>query len=137
MTTTRTFFTRIALPLFAFLTLALALTVAPRTARAEATAASATSKACTSVENRLPVGESTKFKKGDRIFVWSEIKGAEGQSVEHVWKKDGTELRRARFNVTSGNWHTNSRVPSAAAGSYVVDVVMGDKVIGSVSFTVE
>src|SRR5262249_30228140 len=97
----------------------------------------ATAKAATGVENRLPVGEASKFKKGDRIFVWSEVLGADGQSVEHVWKRDGKEFRRARFDVQSRRWRVNSRMQDAHPGSYVVEVVAGDKVIGSVNFTVE
>jgi hypothetical protein len=104
---------------------------------APAGAATATVKAATGVENRLPVGEAERFPAKSRIFVWSEIAGADGETVEHVWKKDGVEVRRAQFAVHSNRWRTNSRVPAAAVGHYLVEVVVGGRVIGSTSFVVE
>src|SRR5262245_35741469 len=114
---------------------AFALSLSPA-ALASSTDAAAVVKAATGVEDRQPVGESSQFKKGDRVFVWSQIKNADGQSVDHVWKRDGKEFWRAHFDVASASWRVNSRVANAASGSYVVDVTAGDDVLGSVSFTV-
>ena len=94
-------------------------------------------KAATGIENRLPTGEANTFKAKDNIFVWSEVTGADGQDVEHVWKRDGKEVRRAKFTIGARRWRMNSRMRSAAKGAYVVEVVLGDNKLGEVSFTVE
>jgi len=116
------------------------------TAHAEETAAAETKsesaahadvKAATGIENRLPTGEATTFQKGTLIYVWSLVTGANGKEVEHVWKRDGKEFRRAKFSIGSKRWSMNSRVPGAAKGNYVVEVVLGDEKLGEVSFVVE
>jgi hypothetical protein len=94
-------------------------------------------KAATGIENRLPTGEATTFKAGTLIYVWSQITGAKGKQVEHVWKRDGKEFRRAKFDIGSPKWSVNSRVPNPAKGNYVVEAVLGDEKIGEISFVVE
>jgi hypothetical protein len=94
-------------------------------------------KAASGVENRQPTGESSSFKKGDRVFVWSQIRNADGQTVDHVWKRDGQEVWRAHFDVGSSRWRVHSRMPNAAAGSYDVQTVAGERVLGAVHFSVE
>lgn len=106
-------------------------------AAATATDASAEVKAASSIENREPTGEAASFKAGEKIYVWSKIKGAEGEEVEHVWKRDGKEVFRAKLEVQSKMWRTNSRMQKPKAGDYVVEVIGKDKTLGSVSFKVE
>lgn len=96
-----------------------------------------TVKAATAVENRQPVGENTRFTRGERVYVWSQIDHADGDEVEHVWKRDGKELRRARFEVGSSRWRVSSRLTSAPPGTYDVDVTAGGEVLSTVHFTVE
>lgn len=98
--------------------------------------ASAVVKAATEIQNREPVGEATQFKKGDKIYVWSQLRNLEGQSIDHVWKKDGKELYRAHLDVGSKSWRTNSRRQNAQPGSYVVEVMQGETQLGSIAFTV-
>jgi hypothetical protein len=118
---------------------ALALATALTTVAAPAFAdrPSATAKAAASVENREPVGESARFRHGERVYVWSQIEHATGDDVEHVWKRDGRELRRARFEVGSSRWRVSSRLTSAPPGSYDVDVTAGGEILTTVHFTVE
>jgi hypothetical protein len=104
---------------------------------AEGKAARADVKACTGIEARKPTGEATTFKAGTLIYVWSQVFDAKDKEVEHVWKKDGTELRRAKFQIGSVRWSVNSRQQNAKKGSYVVEVVAGEEKLGEVSFTVE
>ncbi len=94
-------------------------------------------KAATGVENRLPTGEAASFKPGTLIYVWSMVTGAKGKQVEHVWKRDGKEFRRAKFDIRSPKWSMNSRMPGAAKGSYLVEVVLGEETLGEVGFVVE
>lgn len=110
---------------------------AKETAAPAATEAKAEVKAAAGIENRMPTGEATTFAAKSTVYVWSEVNGANGQEVEHVWKKDDKEIRRAKFQVGAKRWRMNSRASSAAKGSYVVEVVLGDKVLGDVKFTVE
>jgi hypothetical protein len=42
-----------------------------------------------------------------------------------------------KFSIGSKRWSMNSRMPSATNGSYVVEVVLGEKKLGDVSFVVE
>jgi hypothetical protein len=93
-------------------------------------------KAASGIAGRDPTGEATAFKSGERVFAWSQIKNAGGQSVEHVWKRDGKEIWRARFDVGGNKWRVNSHRSSIEPGSYLVEVTSGDKVLGSVQFTV-
>ena len=136
--------------LLAVLTLALATAPAraedqapaadkPAAAKSDAAGddAKAEVRAATGIENKLPTGVSATFKANDTVFVWSEVTGASGQEVEHVWKRDGKEFRRAKFAIGSKRWKTNSRMRNAGKGAYVVEVVLGDKALGEVSFTVE
>jgi uncharacterized Zn finger protein len=94
-------------------------------------------KAATGIENRLPTGEAASFTAGTLIYAWSQVTGAKDQEVEHVWKRDGKEFRRAKFSIGSARWSMSSRMPKAAKGAYVVEVVLGDEKLGEVSFSVE
>jgi hypothetical protein len=109
----------------------------PAAGAAEASGAQAEMKAATGIENRLPTGEATTFPAGTLIYVWSQVTGAQGKHVEHVWKRDGKEFRRAKFSIGSPRWKMSSRMPSAKQGAYVVETVLGEEKLGEVSFTVE
>jgi hypothetical protein len=71
------------------------------------------------------------------VYVWSQVFDAKDKDVEHVWKRDDKEFRRAKFHIGSVRWSMNSRMPSAKKGAYVVQVVSGEDKLGEVSFTVE
>jgi hypothetical protein len=112
----------------------LVLTVAPDPARADPTAEA---KAGTGIEKRELTGAGTSFKKGETVYVWSSVDGASGKTVEHVWKRDGKEVRKASFPIKAGHWRVNSKYTSAQAGSYVVEVIAEAKKIAEVAFKVE
>lgn len=109
----------------------------PAAAAAAAAEGKADVKACTGIENRMPTGEGTSFKAKETVYVWSEVSGMAGKDVEHVWKRDGKEIRRAKFSVAAKRWRMNSRQQNAAKGAYEVEVVAGDQKLGQVTFTVE
>ncbi len=63
---------------------------------------------------------------GQTVYAWSEIKGATGDHVEHVWTCNGKEL--ARHSLTLGNskrWRTWSH-QKVSAGSCHVEVLGPD-----------
>ncbi len=103
------------------------------------TDAAAEVKAGTGIEDREPTGVASAFKKGDTVFVWSNITDADGQTVEHVWKLDGKEVFKVSFEVKSKRWRVNSRRRNLAAGAYVVEATTDDgkKKLGEVAFKVE
>ncbi len=108
-------------------------------ARAANADAAAEVKAGTGIEDREPTGVANTFKKGDTVFVWSNITDADGQTVEHVWKLDGKEVFKVSFEVKSKRWRVNSRRRNLATGAYVVEATMDDgkKQLGEVAFKVE
>ena len=101
--------------------------------------AAAEVKAGTGIEDREPTGVASSFKKGETVFVWSNITGADGQTVEHAWKLDGKEVFKVSFEVKSKRWRVNSRRRNLAAGAYVIEVTAdeGKKKLGEVAFKVE
>ena len=76
------------------------------TAAAEA---AAEVKAARGVENKLPVEEGTSFEKGTKVWVWSRVTGAEGQTIKHLWKRDGKDEWTANLKVKSAKYTTHSR----------------------------
>ena len=94
-------------------------------------------KAATAIVDREPVNPGTTFKQGETIFVWSSLTDCAGSSAQHVWKRDGKELRTARLPIQGQKWRVNSKQRNAAKGSYTVEVLTeaGQK-LGEVQFTV-
>ena len=63
---------------------------------------------------------------GDTVYAWMLIKGFGGDSVEHVWIRDGVEVARHAISVGSAKrWRSWSH-HKVRAGSYEVRVVAAD-----------
>lgn len=63
---------------------------------------------------------------GQTVYAWTEIKDANGGTVEHVWSCNGKQL--ARHSLTVGNskrWRTWSH-QKVVAGSCQVEVLTSD-----------
>jgi hypothetical protein len=101
-------------------------------------ALSAEAKAAHSVKNRKPVDVADTFKAGERVWIWSLIKGGEpGSSVTHVWSKDGEVVLRREIRVGDRRWATNSR-HVCEQGTWDVQVLASDgTALAEVIFTVE
>jgi hypothetical protein len=94
-------------------------------------------KAAKNVEKYEPVEPGDTFAAKDTVWAWSRVKGADGQSVKHVWKKDGKEEWSATLKIGSNDWRTYTR-RTVSPGSYEVEVQAEDGTkIGSVTFTVK
>lgn len=101
-------------------------------------AAKAEMKAGTGIENREITGAGESFKSTDTVFVWTNVTGADGKKVQHVWKRDGKEVFKVAFDVKSKRWRVNSRRKTPAAGSYTVETQAEDGAkLGEVAFKVE
>jgi len=105
---------------------------------AEDAAAKAEMKAGTGIENREITGAGEAFKATDTVYVWTNVTGADGKKVQHVWKKDGKEVFKVAFDVKSKRWRVNSRRKTPAPGSYTVETQAEDGAkLGEVAFKVE
>jgi hypothetical protein len=101
-------------------------------------ALSAEAKAAHGIKNRKPVDVSDTFKAGERVWIWSLIKGGEpGSNVTHVWSKDGVVMLRREIHVGDRRWSTNSR-HVCEQGTWDVQVLASDgTALAEVIFTVE
>ncbi len=98
---------------------------------------SAEVKVGTGVEKFEITGESATFPAGTTVWVWSRIKGGEG-NIKHVWKKDGKEVWTATLNVGGKDWRTQSRRTISKAGDWEVEVqTEAGASIGSVKFSIQ
>jgi Protein of unknown function (DUF2914) len=80
----------------------------------------------TGVEDREPVGEGTTFP-GDvgQLAAWSSITGAEGTTIEHVWRfPEGDIEAVVPLSIGGSPWRTWStkQIPPEWAGDWVVEV---------------
>jgi hypothetical protein len=95
----------------------------------------------TGIEDREPVGVGTSFPATvGQLVAWSRITGAEGASVEHVWRfPDGDIEAVVPLEVGGSPWRTWSRktIPAEWAGQWIVEVRdAGGTVLASANVTV-
>ena len=85
------------------------------------------------------VGDGTVTLVGQQFVDASGVWLTEffNRSVKHVWKRDGKEIRRANQPLRGKRWRTSSRYTGISAGSYVVEVMAGEKKLGEVAFKVQ
>jgi hypothetical protein len=105
---------------------------------AQPSGATAEVKAGTGYQSFAVVGEATSFPAGTLVFAVSTVRGADGTTVKHVWKKDGAELWTASLRIGSSRWTTSSRRLLNQPGQYTVSVLAEDgSEIGKVDFTIQ
>lgn len=108
------------------------------TASATPTAASADVKAGTGYERFAVAGEGTSFPAGTLVYAVSTVSGAQGTTIQHIWKKDGVEQWTASLNIGSARWTTSSRRLLSKPGTYEVSVVGADgSELGKATFTIQ
>ena len=105
------------------------------------TALTVEAKACTAVQDRMPVGESATFPATvGQIYFWTKITGASGEiTVKHVWVHDGKEMATVDLPVKTSAYRTWSakKIPPSWTGSWEVRVVGPDgTTLATVPFTV-
>jgi hypothetical protein len=99
--------------------------------------ASAEIKAGTGVEKFEITGESATFPAGTTVWVWTRVKGGEG-NIKHVWKKDGKEVWTATLAIGGKDWRTQSRRTIPKAGEWEVEAQTDSGAsLGSVKFSIQ
>lgn len=63
----------------------------------------------TAVENRELVGQSDRFTEGTRVWFWTRVQGgALGDTIDHVWLREGVEVMHISLEIGGPNWRTYS-----------------------------
>jgi len=91
------------------------------------------------VENRVVVGESDTFAEGSEVVFWTLVEGgASGDSIDHVWIREGEEVVTVGLAVGSARWRTWSKkmLHPGSAGAWSVEARDRDgTVLATASFT--
>ncbi len=78
------------------------------------------------VVDRMPVQPGATFTTDvGRLFCWTRITGAEGQtSVHHVWFLEDEEMADVELNVGAASWRTHSSkaIQAEWSGNWRVEV---------------
>jgi hypothetical protein len=98
-------------------------------------------KLCTSIENRMPVGETTTFStEVGTVCCWCRVSGCQGETtIKHVWYYQGKQMNEVELPVRSVSWRTWSfkSVPASMTGEWSVKVMdQAGNVLKEVTFTV-
>lgn len=76
----------------------------------------------TAVVDRQLVGQAGRFTVGSRVVFWTHVVGGRvGDTIDHVWLRDGSVVGAASLNVGSADWRTQSRRVLDPAGRWVVE----------------
>jgi hypothetical protein len=99
-------------------------------------------KLCTSVVDRVPQGEATKFGSDvGQVYLWCRVNGATDTThVEHLWYYKGEEKASIKLPVKTASWRTWSKktIMPQWTGQWEVKIVDVDwHVLKTIAFTVE
>lgn len=93
----------------------------------------------TAVVDRMPQGSAVTFPADvGELFVWTQVTGAGGTSMQHVWMHDGSEFPVA-LAVGGSPWRTWSSkvIPPEWTGEWTVEIRDQDgTVLETLTFTV-
>ena len=74
-------------------------------------------------ENRL-VGEGDRFEEGSVVWFWTLVTGGSpGDTVRHVWLRDGRVVQTISLRLGASRWRTHSSksLPPGSAGAWAVE----------------
>ena len=120
---------------------ALALLLAPYDASAQSGLSVPESSIATSVVDRMPSGTATTFPANvERLYAWTRIQGAEGETtVHHVWIHGDVERADLELRIGGSPWRTwsNKAILPEWTGDWRVEVRdASGNVLETISFTV-
>ena len=91
------------------------------------------------IEEREPVDTGSAFPADvGRVWLWTEVTGAEGQTISHVWSH-GEHEWTVELSIGADRWRTwsNKTIPSEWTGEWTVEVRDATgAVLKTVTFTV-
>ena len=120
---------------------ALLALLAPGVASAQAALTVTESSVATSVVDRMPTGASTTFQADvERLYAWTRIEGAEGETtIHHVWIHGDVERADLELRIGGSPWRTwsNKAIPPEWTGDWRVEVRdASGNVLTTMAFTV-
>jgi hypothetical protein len=93
----------------------------------------------TGIEDRELVGRSDRFDAGTDVVFWTRVEGGQpGDTVDHVWLREGEEVVTIALNVGGPSWRTWSRktLHGSSEGSWTVEARDRDgRVLATATFT--
>ena len=121
--------------------LSLVTLLTPLNVRAQAELTVTESAISRDVVDRMPVDADTTFASDvGRLYCWTRITGAEGQTtVHHVWIHGDEERADLELNVGAASWRTwsNKAIMAEWTGDWRVEVRDADgNVLETIRFTV-
>jgi len=78
----------------------------------------------TGVEERRLVGATDRFAEGQQVWFWTRVLGASsGETIRHVWLREGHEEGTVELRIGGSHWRTQSRktLRPGWAGSWSVE----------------
>ena len=76
----------------------------------------------TDVVNRRLIGESDRFTEGASVAFWTRvIGGGSGETVRHVWLRQGKVVQTVDLRVGGPHWRTHSRKTLWGVGDWAVE----------------
>jgi hypothetical protein len=91
------------------------------------------------IEDRIPVDTGSAFPADvGRVWLWTSVTGAEGQTMSHVWSH-GEHEWVVELQIGADRWRTwsNKTIPPEWTGEWKVEVRDGaGTVLKTVTFTV-
>jgi hypothetical protein len=96
---------------------------------------------CRAVEDRAPVDAGDTFAADtERLFCFTDVRGAEGETIVHVWIHEGTTRARVELEIGADRWRTwsSKRLLPSWTGAWEVKVMTeAGAVLETLAFTVE
>jgi hypothetical protein len=93
----------------------------------------------TAIENREPV-DQVAFVENDvrKVFFYTDLRGLDGQTINHRWLHDGTVMADVSFEVRGPRWRvwSSKELLPDWIGDWTVEIVTGEgEVIAVETFT--
>jgi len=83
----------------------------------------------TAVEDRQLVGENDRFAEGQQVWFWTRVRGGtSGETIDHVWLREGVESTRVSLTLGGSHWRTHSgkMLWPDSAGDWAVEARDGE-----------